>query len=193
MLRKLAGFPLAVVATVSVASFVCQAKLQTLLTSHGRGAVRTGQAPFVGPVPGSQVMRLVFVLPLRHQPELKNFLQELYDAFNPAYRQFLTVEDFTARFGPSQEDYDAVIQFAKANGLAVVSTSRNRINIDVIAPVANIEKALHITMSVYQRPDRKPHLLRSRPGAHRGVAVRSLAHRGAGQLFDPTSPLSPCC
>ena len=53
---------------------------------------------------------------------------------------------------PSQEDYDAVIQFAKANGLAVVSTSRNRMNIDVIAPVANIEKALHITMSVYQHP-----------------------------------------
>jgi kumamolisin len=45
-----------------------------------------------------------------------------------------------------------VIQFAKANGLAVVSTSRNRMNIDVIAPVANIEKALHITMSVYQHP-----------------------------------------
>jgi hypothetical protein len=73
MLRKLAVFSLAVVATVPVASFVCQAQPQTLLTSHVREAVRTGQVPFVGPVPGPQVMRLVFVLPLRNQPELKNF------------------------------------------------------------------------------------------------------------------------
>jgi hypothetical protein len=98
-------------------------------------------------------MHLVFVLPLRHQPELENFLQQLYDPSSPSYRHFLTVEEFTEQFGPSQEDYDAFLLFAKANGLAVSGTSRNRMNMNVTASVANIEKALHVTMGVYQHPN----------------------------------------
>ena len=97
-------------------------------------------------------MRLVLVLPHRNQAELENFLKELYDPSSPSYRKFLTVEEFTARFGPSQEDYDSVIRFAEANGFTVVGTSRNRMNLDVTGPVASIEKAFHVNMGVYQHP-----------------------------------------
>ena len=151
MFRKFAASPLAAVALVLVASYVCQAQPQSLMTRHVREAALSAQAP-VGRLPSGQVMRLVLVLPLRHQPELENFLQELYDPSSPSYRQFLTVEEFTARFGPSQEDYDAVIHFAKANGFTVVGTSRNRHERGCHGPVANIEKALHVTMGVYQHP-----------------------------------------
>jgi len=135
-----------------VASFVCQAQPQSLGTRHVREVILNGQAQSIGRLPGAQVMRLVLVLPLRHRPELENFLQELYDPSSASYRHFLSVEEFTARFGPSQEDYDAVIHFAEANGLAVVGTSRNRMNVDIKASVASIEKAFHLTMSFYQHP-----------------------------------------
>jgi subtilase family serine protease len=55
-------------------------------------------------------------------------------------------------FGPSQEDYDAVVSFAQTHGLTVVGTSRNRMNLDVTGSVANIEQALHVSMGVYQHP-----------------------------------------
>jgi len=97
-------------------------------------------------------MRLVLVLPHRNQAELDNFLKELYDPYGASYRQFLTVEEFTARFGPSQEDYDSVIRFARANGFRVVGTSRNRMNLDVTGSVASIERAFHLTMGTYQHP-----------------------------------------
>jgi kumamolisin len=97
-------------------------------------------------------MRLVLVLPLRNQEALDNFLRELYDPKSPFYRQFLTVDEFTARFGPSQEDYDAVIRFAEAKGLKVVGTSRNRMNVDVTGSVASIEAAFHVNMGVYLHP-----------------------------------------
>src|SRR2546429_4436993 len=90
-----------------------------------------------------QTMRLVLVLPLRNQAALEAFLKELYDPSSASYRHYLTVEEFTAKYGPSQEDYDAVIRFAEANGLTVVGTSRNRVNVDVTGSVANIEKAFH--------------------------------------------------
>ncbi len=97
-------------------------------------------------------MRLVLVLPHRNQAELDSLLKELYDPHSASYRKFLTVEEFTARFGPSQEDYDSVIRFAKANGFRVVKTSRNRMNLDVTGSVASIETAFHLTMGIYQHP-----------------------------------------
>ena len=187
MTRRISTSLLTMVALVSVVSIVCQAQPQLLLTHHVREATLNGQAQFVGPLPATQPMRLVLVLPLRNQAALDNFLKELYDPSSASYRHFLTVEEFTARFGPSQEDYDAVIRFAETHGFTVVGTSRNRLNVDVTGPVASIEDAFHVTMGVYQHPtenrtfyapDREP-----TPGSF-GPAV---AHRGPGQLFDPTS------
>jgi kumamolisin len=97
-------------------------------------------------------MRLVLVLPLRNQAALDQFLKELYDPASPSYRQYLTVEEFTTMFGPTQQDYDAVLRWAEANGFTVVGTSRNRMNVDVTGAVAAIETAFHVNMGVYQHP-----------------------------------------
>ncbi|MGC1449786.1 MAG: protease pro-enzyme activation domain-containing protein [Candidatus Sulfotelmatobacter sp.] len=152
MTRKFSPLLLTLIAITFVTSLVCQAQPQPLRTRDVREITLNGQAQSLGRLPATQFMRLVLVLPLRHQPELESFLQELYDPSSTSYRHFLTVEEFTARFGPSQEDYDTAIHFAESNGLAVVGTSRNRMNLDVKAPVASIEKAFHVTMGLYQHP-----------------------------------------
>jgi subtilase family serine protease len=123
-----------------------------LLTHHVREATANGEAPLVGHLSPTQSMRLVFALPLHNQADLESFLTALYDPYSSSFHQFLTVEEFTARYGPTQQDYDAVTHFAEANGLSVVGTSRNRLNVDVQGSVANIQKALHITMGLYQHP-----------------------------------------
>ena len=131
---------------------VSPAQAQTLLTRHVRAVVLNGEAQSLGRLPAAQSMRLVLVLPHRNQAELEGFLKELYDPQSAAYRRFLTVEEFTAEYGPSQADYDSVIRFAEANGFTVVGTSRNRTNLDVTGSVANVEAAFHLTMGVYQHP-----------------------------------------
>jgi kumamolisin len=105
-----------------------------------------------GRLPASQTMRIEMVLPLRHRPELESFIQDVSDRTSPNYRHYVTVEQFADRFGPSQQDYDALVSFAKANGFTVESTSRNRMNVGVRATVVTIEKALHVKMNVYQHP-----------------------------------------
>ncbi len=152
MIRKSSISLLTIIALVSITNVVCPAQSQPLLTHHVREAAVNGLAPSVGRLPGIQTMRLVLVLPLRNQAALDSLLHELYDPSSPSYRKFLTAEEFTARFGPIQEDYDAVIHFAEANGLTVVGTSRNRMNVDVTGSVANIENALHVTMGLYRHP-----------------------------------------
>ena len=185
MIRKSSVFLLTLVAMVLAVNIVCPAQSQTLLTRHVREATLNGQAQSVGHLPATQSMRLVLVLPHRNQAELDDFLKELYDPHSASYRKFLTVEEFTARFGPSQEDYDAVIRFAEANGLTVVGTSRNRMNLDVTGPVASIEAAFHLTMGVYQHPTENRTFFAPDREPTAGPAVPVVAHRGPRQLFDP--------
>ena len=125
---------------------------QPALTQHTRDMVSRGQAAWIGRLPATQSLLLTIALPLRNEAELDELLQQIYDPQSPAYHQFLSVQDFTERFGPSQEDYDAVISFAQANGLTITGTAPNRMIVNVTGPVANIERAFHVTMGVYQHP-----------------------------------------
>ncbi len=162
MFPKKGMFVVTAIAMTLLASVVCAAEPkvvqpqlaqpQTSITRHVRDAVADGRAKFLAQAPASQTLRLDLVLPLRNETELDTLLQALYDPANPSYRHFLSVDEFTARFGPRQQDFDAVIAFAKANGLEVVSASRNRMNVGVTGSVASIEKAFHLTMGLYQHP-----------------------------------------
>jgi subtilase family serine protease len=150
---------LAVVAFVLGFSGVCQAQTEsgrapgfTLMTRHVREVTLNGEARQMGKLPAAQSMHLVLTLPLRNQSELDEFLKNLYDPSSAYFHQFLTVEDFTSLFGPTQADYDTVIHFAEANGLTVTGTSPNRLNVEVTGSVGSIQKALNITLGVYQHP-----------------------------------------
>jgi subtilase family serine protease len=151
VIRKLA-FMLTVVAMVSGATIASQAQPQSPVTRHTRQVVVSGRVPLVGHLPASQSMDITFVLQHRNQAELDQLLKDLYDRTNPSFRKFLTVEQFTEQFGPSRGDYEIVQSFAKANELQILSTSRNRMNLRVRGSVENIERALHVTMGVYQHP-----------------------------------------
>ncbi|MGA9061354.1 MAG: protease pro-enzyme activation domain-containing protein [Terracidiphilus sp.] len=150
MLRILGKNGLAIAAVLSIAVSVCQG--QSFLTHHVRQATQDGTARLLGPLSATQNLRLVITLPLRNQDQLDQLLKDLYDPGSPSYRQFLTVEQFTAQFGPTQQDYDALINFAKENGLTVVGDSPNRLNVQVAGSVANIDRAFHVNMGVYQHP-----------------------------------------
>src|SRR5690349_2205975 len=52
---------------------------------------------------------LALGLPLRDQAGLGKLLQELYDPASPNYRHFLTPNQFTEKFGPTLDDYQALI------------------------------------------------------------------------------------
>ena len=51
--------------------------------------------------------------------QLTNLLADVYNPASPNFHHYLTPDQFTASFGPSQEDYQKVIDFAKSHGLVV--------------------------------------------------------------------------
>jgi kumamolisin len=89
---------------------------------------------------------------MRDREGLQTFLSELYNPASPSYRHFVTPAQFTERFGPTQADYDAVLKFAKENGLTVVGGSRDGMEVQVKGTVSAIENAFHVNINTYQHP-----------------------------------------
>ena len=152
MIRKFASLSLTFVAILLIASIVCQAASQPPLTRHVRDEVANGEARLVGRLPANQTLNFDIVLPLRDRTGLQIFLQQLQDPTSPFYHLFITPQEFTERFGPSQEDWDALVAFAKANGFEIVGGTRDGRDLQLTGTAANIEKALHVTMGVYKDP-----------------------------------------
>jgi kumamolisin len=150
MIRKLGKSVFPVAAVLTIAAIVGQA--QSVMTHHVRDVVRRGQAQATGRLPSNQVLQLDLVLPLSDQAGLASFLRELYDPTSPSYKHFLTVPEFTARFGPTQENYDAVVRFAQTYGFTVVGGSRDAMDVQVKGTVAAVETAFHVNMRTYQHP-----------------------------------------
>jgi subtilase family serine protease len=144
---------LTIAALLSLLSFATtSSQAQSMSTRHVREVVRTGEAKSIGQLPSKQIMTLDVVLPLRDSAGLDSFLQQLYNPSSPSYRHFLTVPEFTQRFGPTEQDYDSVVRFAEGHGFTVVGGTRDGMDVQIKGPVSAVESAFHVTMRTYQHP-----------------------------------------
>ena len=106
----------------------------------------------LGRLPATNLLHLVIGLPLRNRENLTNLLQRLYDPASPDYHHYLTSGQFAEQFGPTQEDYQSVSNFAIANGLKVTGTHPNRTLLDVCGAVADVERTFHVALHTYKHP-----------------------------------------
>ena len=151
-LRLLCPVLIAILAIGTIAVGAIDSRMRPVLTRHVRGVIRNGRAKRVGRLPSSQLLNLNIVLPLRDQAGLDSFLTKLYNPASATYRHFLTVRQFTSLFGPTQENYDAAVRFAKASHFTVLGGSRDGMNIVVRGPVSAVEAAFHVTLRTYRHP-----------------------------------------
>jgi len=106
----------------------------------------------LAPLSTASNLDLTIGLPLRNREALTNLLRQIYDPASPHYHHYLTPGEFTAQFGPSEQDYQAVIDFAKASGLKVINTHPNRMLLNVRAKAGDIEKTFHVALRTYKHP-----------------------------------------
>jgi kumamolisin len=93
--------------------------------------------------------RLTVTLSLKpHDPQgLDTFIRGLYDPASPGYKQYITPDQFAARFGATQADIAAVTGFAKAQGLDVSAITP--VAVKVSGTAAQLERAFHVTINNY--------------------------------------------
>jgi subtilase family serine protease len=115
-------------------------------------AVASRRAALTGAVDPRQQLTLALQLPLRNQAELTQLLHDLYDPNSPKFHKYLSVSEFTARFGPAAADYNKVVAWAKSRDLKVISTPPNRRLVAIEASVEKVDRAFRVRMSNYQHP-----------------------------------------
>jgi len=121
------------------------------LASHIPPIVK--KSKLMGRATASDKVQMVFTLPLRNSEDLDTFLKRVYDRHDLTYGQYLTNEEFTANYAPTEEEYNEVIAFAKSQGLEVTSTPSNRLLLGVSGSVATVEKAFGVHLNRYQAPN----------------------------------------
>ncbi len=111
------------------------------------------KAPLVAPLDRNIELHLAIGMPVRDRAAFDALVDGVSDPKGPNYRKFLTPEGVIARFSPTAEDYGALAAFVRQHGFKVVRTFDNRYVLDVSAPVATVERVLHVKMNQYRRPD----------------------------------------
>ncbi|MBE1162396.1 S53 family peptidase [Dyella acidiphila] len=121
-------------------------------TTHVRDAVTQATAKQVGTLPANQLMSIDVVLPVRDQAGLDQFVADVGNPASAQYRQFVTPQQFTARFGPTQSDYNTVVQYLTKYGFSIVGGSLDSMDVQAVGPVSAVEKAFNVKMQTYQHP-----------------------------------------
>ena len=131
------------------------------------------QAHLLGRLDANTSLRVGLVLPLRHQSRLTALVRRQYTPGDALFHHFLTPADFTAQFGPTPDDYDAVAAYARSQGLSITEMSPGRTLLNVAGPSARIEAAFGVQMSRYRLPSGRLVFSNSAaPRLPRSVAVR---------------------
>lgn len=147
--RKICALSLAVAMALGASA---AASAGQVFTHHVRSVVTANTVQSVGSLPAGQLMSLDVVLPIRDQAGLDNFLAQVTNPMSLNYRNYLTPAEFTARFGPTQNDYATVMQYLRRHGLVVTGGSRDRMDIQVVGPVSAVESAFNVKMRTYRHP-----------------------------------------
>ena len=92
------------------------AERQTL-HGHVPRAVTDLKLPAIGRPPAAATLQLAIGLPWRDKEGLDNVLRDIYTPGSPNFRKYLAPRQFTEKFGPTEQDYLTLIEFARTNGL----------------------------------------------------------------------------
>jgi subtilase family serine protease len=169
-----------------------------VLPGHVPGGLKSLHA--IGRLPPTNRIHLSLALPLRDRDILTNLLAATYDPSSANYRHYLTPGEFARRFGPAENDYEALIQFAQTNGLEIIRRHDNRLLLHVAGQVSDVERAFQVTLRTYPHPtepreffapDAEPSVdarlaVLSILGLDNLATLRSALHTNmAGQSFSP--------
>ncbi len=129
-------------------------------------------------------LQLAISLKLRNAAQLEELLREQSDPHSSLYHQYLTPQQFTAMFGPTQASVNQVVAYLNSEGLQVNAVSSNRLLIDASGPLTAVERAFNVSIADYTfkgrgvyAPTREP----SMPAALAGLVLNISGLDNAAQ------------
>ncbi len=126
---------------VTMAASVARAQSTVALSGNHPAAVPAGWSPAAEARP----LTLTAVIALRNPGELAQLIHDLQDRHASRYHQWMTTDQFVARFGPTPEQMSAVINWLKSQGFEVTSSDRRTRRVNFTATVGSASQAFGIS------------------------------------------------
>jgi hypothetical protein len=123
-----------------------------LKTLHGHVPAVVARLAKTGEVAATNDLHLAIGLQLRNEAALNDLLAQVSDPASSNYGHYLSADEFAGQFAPSEADYQAVVNFAKAHGLTVTKTHANRMLVEVNGKASDVEQAFNVSLHTYQHP-----------------------------------------
>ncbi|MBA2679577.1 MAG: S53 family peptidase [Ktedonobacteraceae bacterium] len=100
-----------------------------------------------------QRLELAIGLKLRNQVELEHALQSTLAPVWSMPRQFITTEQYSKRFSPTETTYTLLQRFLEHGGLRITQTYNHRLLFEATGTVAQVEQLLHVKINMYTDRD----------------------------------------
>lgn len=138
-------------------------------------------------------MQISVVLNLRNVDKLNQLIKDQNNPVSPLYHHYLTPQEFTSLFGPTQETVNEVTDYLSQQGLHVGAVSSNHTLISASGTVAAIEKAFATSISDYTFEGRSVHAPTVEPSVPPHLAGMILSVSGLDNVahYHPASMLVP--
>ncbi len=133
------------------------------LKGNMRPSVAQGVAQDQGEVSSSLAMprmSIHFAPTTAQQADLDQFLTTLQQRHNSNYHQFLTPEQYAARFGVNEADLAKVTSWLESNGFSNIQTSRSKTWIGFSGSAGQVSQAFHTSIHKYLL-NGEPHIANS--------------------------------
>lgn len=111
----------------------------------------TGNAKFNGYAADQEPVSITVTLKLRNQDVLDSYLSELFHPGSPSYHQFLSNQDSTALFAPTQQQAQAVADYLSQQGFTNVQIAANRLLVTADGTVGSARQAFRTSIGHFSR------------------------------------------
>lgn len=138
-------------------------------------------------------LQISIALNLRNGDKLNQLLKDQVNPLSPLYHRYLTPQEFTRLFGPTQDSVMQVVDYLSSQGLSVSAISANNTLITASGSVATVEKAFATSLSDYAFEGRNVHAPTVEPSVPPRLAGLILSISGLDNVahYHPTTSLAP--
>ena len=113
-------------------------------------AVETGEAHVTKALEPGLPIRLTIVLLPPKRLELRNLIEQILDPHSPRFHQFLTFAQWKASYAPTNDDVQAIAEWASTAGLHEVHRFATNQALVVEGTVSSVQQAFHVQLNEYE-------------------------------------------
>ena len=99
----------------------------------------------------NEPVSVTLTLRYNNQAELDKFVDDVSNPHSGSYRHFLTAQEFNARYAPTVQQEESVVQTLERAGFTVTQRFPNRTIVDATAPSSTVERFFSTEMHTVQQ------------------------------------------